>query len=116
LRISTGHIRKRKGALWEGQYVYQKQKRSIYGKNEEEVKKEMVKIMESIENNTYVKPGEVKNSSWMREWYQIYAITTLRPSTSISYESIIEKHIIPYFGDMLLKNISVKKLQEFFNF
>ena len=55
MRISTGHIRKRKGALWEGQYVYQKQKRSIYGKNEEEVKKEMVKIMESIENNTYVR-------------------------------------------------------------
>lgn len=48
-RAATGHIRERKPGLWEGQYVFQGAKRSIYGKTEEGVAKELDKIIKSIE-------------------------------------------------------------------
>lgn len=32
----NGYVRQRKNGLWEGQYVFQRQKRSIYGEGREE--------------------------------------------------------------------------------
>lgn len=40
----TGHIRQWKNRLWEGQYVYKRGRRSIYGKTQEEVSQQVNEV------------------------------------------------------------------------
>ena len=86
VKYPQGHVRQRKDGLWEGQYNFQKRKRSIYGKSETEVQQRLSKIMTSIREGNYAHPNEHTVSSWMLEWLEVYAKTCLRPSTFINYE------------------------------
>lgn len=114
-RKPTGHIRQRKKSLWEGQYVFQRERRSIYGKTRNEVERELEKIVASIERGEYVRPNEHTLKSWLKEWLDTYAKPSLRPATFLSYESIAERHFHSTLGNVRLNNVSTKMLQDFFN-
>lgn len=111
----TGHIRQRENGLWEGQYVYKGERRSIYGKTQEEVARQLEEIIASIEEGTYIRPNQHTLLSWLREWLHTYAEPTLRPATFTNYELIIERHFNTKLGNVKLKNISTRMLQNFFN-
>ena len=111
----TGHIRQRGKGLWEGQYVYKREHRSIYGKTREEVSRQLAEIIASIEEGTYIRPNQHTLLSWLREWLHTYAEPTLRPATFTNYELIIERHFNTKLGNVKLKNISTRMLQNFFN-
>lgn len=112
---ATGHIRQRKKGLWEGQYVFQRERRSIYGKTRNEVERELEDIVASIERGEYVRPNQHTLKSWLGEWLETYAKPSLRPGTFLNYESIIERHFSSGLGNVRLNNVSTKKLQDFFN-
>lgn len=114
-RQRTGHIRQRENGLWEGQYVYKGERRSIYGKTQEEVARQLEEIIASIEEGTYIRPNQHTLLSWLREWLHTYAEPTLRPATFTNYELIIERHFNTKLGNVKLKNISTQMLQNFFN-
>lgn len=114
-KLTGGHIRQQKNGLWEGQYVYQREKRSIYGKDREEVAQELERIVESIEKGNYIRPNEYSLLSWLREWLKTYAKPTLRPATFTNYEMNIERHFSGKLGGVRLKNVSTHVLQTFFN-
>ena len=114
-RQRTGHIRQRENGLWEGQYVYKGERRSIYGKTQEEVSRQLDEIIASIEEGTYIRPNQHTLLSWLREWLDSYAKPTLRPSTFTNYELTIEKHFNVKLGRVKLKNVSTRMLQDFFN-
>lgn len=114
-RLQTGHIRQRKNGLWEGQYVYKRKRRSIYGETQEEVSQQLDKIIASIENGNYIRPNQHTLISWLREWLHTYAKPTLRPATFTNYEVDIERHFNTELGKVKLKNISTRMLQNFFN-
>lgn len=111
----TGHIRERENGLWEGQYVYKRERRSIYGKTQEEAARQLEEIIASIEEGTYIRPNQHTLLSWLREWLHTYAEPTLRPATFTNYELIIERHFNTKLGNVKLKNISTRMLQNFFN-
>lgn len=114
-RQRTGHIRQRENGLWEGQYVYKGERRSIYGKTQEEVARQLEEIIASIEEGTYIRPNQHTLLSWLRKWLHTYAEPTLRPATFTNYELIIERHFNTKLGNVKLKNISTRMLQNFFN-
>lgn len=111
----TGHIRQRKNGLWEGQYVYKRERRSIYGKTQEEVSHQLDQIIASIEKGEYIRPNQHTLISWLREWLHTYARPSLRPATFTNYEMNIERHFNTELGRVKLKNVSTRMLQSFFN-
>ena len=111
----TGHIRQRENGLWEGQYAYKRERRSIYGKAREEVSRQLDEIVTSIEEGNYIRPSQHTLLSWLREWLDSYAKPTLRPSTFTNYEMTIERHFNTKLGKVKLKNLSTRMLQNFFN-
>lgn len=111
----TGHIRQRKNGLWEGQYVYKRERRSIYGKTQEEVSHQLNQIIASIEKGEYIRPNQHTLISWLREWLHTYAKPSLRPATFTNYEMNIERHFNTELGRVKLKNVSTRMLQSFFN-
>lgn len=100
---------------WEGQYVYQKEHRSIYGLTQEEVSQQLDEIIASIENENYIRPNQHTLVSWLRKWLHTYAKPTLRPATFTNYEVNIERHFNTGLGKVKLKNVSTRMLQKFFN-
>ena len=114
-RAQTGHVRQRKSGLWEGQYVYQKEHRSIYGETQDEVSQQLDEIIASIENGNYIRPNQHTLISWLRKWLYTYAKPTLRPATFTNYEANIERHFNTKLGRVKLKNVSTRMLQNFFN-
>lgn len=110
----TGHIRLRETGLWEGQYIYKGERRSIYGKPQEEVSRQLNEIIAPIEEGSYVCPNQYTLFSWLREWLNIYAKPTLRPATFTNYEMTIERHFNARLGKVKLKNVSTRMLQDFF--
>lgn len=112
---ATGYVRQRKNGLWEGQYTFQREKRSIYGQTREEVTQELERIIHSIEDGNYVRPSQHTLISWLRDWVKTYAKPTLRPSTATNYEFTIERHFTGKLGNTQLRNISPRMLQNFFN-
>jgi len=111
----TGHIRQRENGLWEGQYIYERERRSIYGKTREGVSQQLAEIITSIEEGNYIRPNQHTLLSWLREWQTTYAKPTLRPSTFTNYEMTIERHFNAELGRVKLKNVSTRMLQNFFN-
>lgn len=111
----TGHIRQRKTGLWEGQYIYKGERRSIYGKTQEEASRQLDEIITSIEEGNCTRPNQHSLLSWLREWLNIYAKPTLRPATFINYEMTIERHLNTKLGGVKLKNVSTRMLQDFFD-
>lgn len=111
----TGHIRQRESGLWEGQYVYKRRRRSIYGKTREGVSRQLAEIITSIEEGNYIRPNPHTLLSWLREWHNAYVKPTLRPSTFTNYEMTIERYFNTELGRVKLKNVSTRMLQNFFN-
>ena len=114
-RPQTGHIRQRKNGLWEGQYIYKKERRSIYCKTQEEVSRQLAEIIASIEKGNYIRPNQHTLYSWLMEWLHSCAKPTLRPSTFTNYEIYIERYFNTELGRVKLKNVSTRMLQNFFN-
>ncbi len=75
----------------------------------------MEEIIASIEEGTYIRPNQHTLLSWLRKWLHTYAEPTLRPATFTNYELIIERHFNTKLGNVKLKNISTRMLQNFFN-
>ncbi|MCI9577496.1 MAG: site-specific integrase [Oscillibacter sp.] len=111
----TGHIRQRGNGLWEGQYIYERERRSIYGRTREAVSRQLTEIITSIEEGNYIRPNQHTLLSWLREWLNSYAKPTLRPATFTNYEMTIERHFNTKLGRVKLKNVSTRMLQDFFN-
>ncbi len=105
-RPLTGHIRQRKNGLWEGQYIFQRERRSIYGKTQEKVSQQLENIIVSIEEGNYIRPNQHTILSWLQEWLNEYAKPTLRPATFTNYELTIERHFNTKLGKVKLNNMS----------
>lgn len=113
--VQLGYVRQRASGLWEGQYLYQGKRYSVYDSQEYMVRIQLHKIIETIVNGEFIKLTEYTLESWLKEWIKTYGETYLRPSTYINYEAMIQRHVLPYFGKIRLKNVSTGALQKFFN-
>lgn len=54
-------------------------------------------------------------SQWLNIWYETYVINNVRISTRVSYESIINNHLIPYIGNIKLVNLSKIDIESMYN-
>jgi len=115
-----GHIRKRtdrRSKPWEGVYkdpITGKPK-SIYCTTQAEVTKKLREIRGSIENGTYIENPNLTLGEWLTQWLEVYAKPKVRISTYASYETYVNRHIIPVLGKIKLKDLRKDTLQRFLN-
>jgi hypothetical protein len=64
-RQLTGHVRQRITGLWEGQYTYKGEHRSIYGKTQEEVSRQLDEIIASIGEGKHNKSHGPVAAQWV---------------------------------------------------
>lgn len=116
----SGTIRKRADGRWEGKYTlgYDPKtgkliRKSVYGKTQKEVRLALSKIVSEMDSGTYAEPSKMKVSQWLDEWLASYTMN-IKPATRSAYEEHIRVHIKPSLGDILLKQLSTKDIQQLY--
>lgn len=116
----SGTIRKRADGRWEGKYTlgYDPKtgkliRKSVYGKTQKEVRLALSKIVSEMDSGTYAEPSKTKVSQWLDEWLASYTMN-IKPATRSAYEEHIRVHIKPSLGDIPLKQLSTRDIQQLY--
>lgn len=82
-------------------------------KLDDHLKKELYKFQMEVESGEYIKPERMSLREFVRHWEKNYAEENLSPGTLESYNSHLDVHILPVFGDMRLEQIRPKHILDF---
>lgn len=109
-----GSLRKR-GDVW-GALFYVNGKR--YWKrfgimSKRDAQKELRQLLTEVDRGTYKTTKSPKFSEFAENWFNTYAVANVRESTQIRYRELIDIHLAPFFGDIILKNITAEKAQQY---
>ena len=110
-----GSIVKRKDGRYMARYTLEGKRYAIYGSTREEVRIRLTAVLGNIDKGTYITPTGYTVSQWLWEWLATYALSTVKQSTYISYESYVRLHLEPAFETIKLTALSIEQLQRFFN-
>ncbi len=121
--MSAGHIRKRiaKDGKVSYQVIYESDKDPITGKRQRQyktvngTKKEAEAVLDRMKNefNTsgILKPSALKLCDWMHEWLSLY-LPNIEATTRAGYTERINNRLIPYIGNIPLKNLQTATIQQ----
>jgi integrase len=116
-----GNIRKRSDGRWEGRYVaghdeYGKPiRKSVLGKSQAEVRDKLRQAIELSQGLDVAKADTYTVETWLKTWFELYAKPNIRETTQRSYKGIIEMHIIPYIGNIMLTKLTTRDIQKMYN-
>ena len=117
----SGSIRKRPDGRWEARYTYtddlgQPQRGSVYGPTQKDVRKKLNAITSDIDAGRIPtkQPKRYTVETWLREWLTTYC-ADLKPNTIHTYESRIERDVIPYMGKVQLTQVRNQQIQRLIN-
>jgi len=120
-----GCLRIRHDGRWEGRYVAgydlltgKRIVKSVYSKSKTECSALLAK---AIRENTgpYYRMGKGSGdqtlAAWLRYWFKTYCAPNIRPTTYDSYNNIIENHVVPMLGNVLLRKLTSMHVQQMYN-
>ena len=117
----AGTLRKRSDGRWEGRYSIgfdaktgKQIQKSVYGKNQKEVRQKISQIVTEIDDGSYIEPNTMKLGTWMDIWLQDYT-GNVKPATYSAYEEHVRVHIKPYLGDIQLMKLAPHMVQRVYN-
>ncbi len=80
-----------------------------------DAEKRLAELLWQIDNGTYMKPGKTTVAEYLARWLKDYVLPNLSPRTAEGYESIIDKHLIPAFGKMVLTQLKPEHIQRYYS-
>ena len=90
-------------------------RKSIYARTRREAQRKLTELQAQVQNGSYVKQSDISLSLWLQEWFEKYKRAKLKPNTESTYTMLINTLINPYIGNVILKDLSPLRLQEYFN-
>lgn len=79
-----------------------------------EAERELVRILNEMENGVFSDPGKLTVGEYLRRWLETHK-ADLKPSTQRHYESIVMLHLVPGLGHIQLSKLQPLQIQEFLN-
>ncbi len=70
-----------------------------------------------VREGDFVEPSKIAFATFSKEWVEKYpklAKSPLKPSTIVGYRSIIDAHLLPFFGSIRLFNIRTATIEKDF--
>lgn len=124
--IVAGHVEPRKNTkgeithwravLYLGKDEYGKQiKPYLKAPTREEAEKLLIKMKAEYLNQEFILPSEMKVSDYLKEWYNAYIINQRSESTVLDYKDIMDRYLIPYWGQQKLQSLNTMEIQKKFN-
>ncbi|MEW5920623.1 MAG: N-terminal phage integrase SAM-like domain-containing protein [Bacillota bacterium] len=73
----------------------------------------MARMLVELKNGTYIEPDALTVKKYLEHWLTTYGAPNLAPSTLESYKLIINRHLIPALGHILLQKLQPMQIQSF---
>ena len=117
-----GHIYKRAKGSWTIVYDLpaniatgkRRQKSQTIKGTKREAERVLREVMVSVEQGSYVKPNKINVCELLRQWLRDYASLNTTDRTQESYESIIERHLIPSLGNIPIIELQPQHIQNYY--
>ncbi len=117
-----GHIRQRAKGSWEIFYDMpadtvtgrRRQKSQTVKGKKRDAQRVLHEVVISLEQGAYVKPNKVTLGDWLRQWLKDYASMNTTNRTQESYSSIVERHLIPSLGKVMLADLQPQHIQSYY--
>ena len=117
-----GHIRQRSKGSWEIFYEMaadpvtgrRRQKSQTVKGTKRDAQRILREILLSLEQGSYVKPNKVTLGDWLRQWLKDYASMNTTDRTQESYSYIVERHLIPSLGKVMLADLQPQHIQSYY--
>ena len=119
--VGDGLVRKRKDGRWEGRIVIGHKEegtqiyKSVFAKTQKELMPKLHGAIDCYRDADLSEQGNMTLSDWIKQWLTSYAEPTLRESTVRGYRSDIQRHIDPALGNKMLRSITQRDVQKFYN-
>lgn len=116
-----GLVRKRKDGRWEGRIVIGHKEdgtpiyKSVFAKTQKELMPRLHGAIDCYRDADLSEQGNMTLSEWIEKWLTSYAEPTLRESTVRGYRSDVRHHIKPALGNKMLRSITQRDVQKFYN-
>lgn len=112
--MARGSVYKR-GSKWYAIYHLPngKQVWKSCGDNKADAEAYLAKVNGDIARGTHREIREARLDDFVTDWLKNYASVSVKPSTYRSYEIIVRRHIIPYWGRIKLSQITPMQVQAF---
>lgn len=116
-----GLVRKRKDGRWEGRIVIGHKEdgapiyKSVFAKTQKELMPKLHGAIDCYRDADLSEQGNMTLSDWIEQWLTSYAEPTLRESTVRGYCSDVRHHIKPALGNKMLRSITQRDVQKFYN-
>lgn len=105
-------ISQRKDGLYQARYSDRWGKRkTIYGKNLKELRKQLAEAIVGNENFSNIK-DEITLDRWSERWMEVYKEKSIRPNTKREYVHIYKKNISPYIGGRRINSLVKSDIQQ----
>ncbi|MDL2219414.1 site-specific integrase [Ruminococcaceae bacterium OttesenSCG-928-O06] len=79
-----------------------------------DAKEKLKQHISDVERGIDTSDGKMLLSDWLKAWLEGYAQPVVSRSTYTGYYSSVHKHILPYFGKTLLRELNTHKMQMFY--
>ena len=116
-----GLVRKRTDGRWEGRIVIGHKEdgtpiyKSVFAKTQKELMPKLHGTIDCYRDADLSEQGNRTLSEWIEQWLTSYAEPTLRESTVRGYRSDVRHHIKPALGNKMLRSITQRDVQKFYN-
>ncbi|MBU4533322.1 MAG: site-specific integrase [Firmicutes bacterium] len=81
-------------------------------KKQAEVK--LTELMNDLNKQQFVEPTKLSFGEWLDEWLRTEIQPGKRPRTYETYKAVIEQHIKPALGSVLLQNLKAKMIKDYY--
>jgi integrase len=117
-----GHIRKRSKGSWEiavdiGKDPLTGRRRQHFETvrgNKRNAERRLAELVVEVEKGSYIKPKRLSLAECLQQWLDGYVKTNCSARTFDSYQSIVNRHLIPNLGYLPLAQVQPQHIQEYY--
>jgi integrase len=88
-----------------------RQKRETFRGSKKGAETKLTALLKEVDTGDYVNPDKLPLGAFLRQWLDIYVSSNCRASTFERYKGVIEGHLIPDLGNVLLSDLKPAHLQ-----
>jgi integrase len=110
-----GTIYQRPNGTWAGQITINGRRQTVYGRRQKDVVEKLKELQKQVLTGAYVDPQEITVTQWFYTWLDVYTKPNVSRLTYNNYKQIIDKYIVPNFGDIKLQQLQPEQLQKLYN-
>ena len=117
-----GSIRQRSKGTWEIFYDMgadpitgrRRQKSQTVKGTKRDAQRILREVLLSVEQGSYVKPNKITLGEWLSQWLKDYVSMNTTDRTQESYRYIVEGHLIPSVGKVILADLQPQHIQSYY--